>query len=167
MKQKTDIINKISSPFINAIEASFDSLAFHSVGDVEHRKAINSVIVIAAGLLKVSRRSSLSQINAVRSYLGDNFGEDTLKRFSEEIDKDSTIDWKEISAPLLLFSAEDRIGIVSAYVKIAHSDGEYEETEHQFICELAKNLKISDSKLKKIETEVHDDEDKKKKELFL
>ena len=163
MKNKPDLLNKFTSPLAHAIEASFDSLAFHSVGDQEHTDAINSVIILAAELMKQSKRSRLSQIKLVRSYLHESFGEAALQKFSQEITREHDLDWNETCKPLLLFSSEDRLNLLKSFIKIAYSEGVYPTEEKSFIKKLAQHLKVSKSKHKHIEEEVFESEDKKKK----
>ena len=143
MKNKQDLLNKFTSPLAHAIEASFDSLAFHSVGDKEHTDAINSVIILAAELMKQSKRSRLSQIKLVRSYLNESFGEAALQKFSQEITREHDLDWNETCKPLLLFSSQDRINLLKSFIKIDYSEGIYPAEEKSFVKRLAQHLKVS------------------------
>ncbi|MDD7984525.1 AI-2E family transporter [Lentisphaera marina] len=163
MKNKHDLLNKFTSPLTHAIEASFDSLAFHSVGDKEHSEAIDSVIILAAELMKQSKRSRLSQIKSVRNYLHESFGDAALQKFSQEITREHELDWNITCKALLLFSTQDRTNLLKSFIKIAYSEGEYPEEEKLFIKRLAQHLKISKNKHKAIEEEVFESEDKKKK----
>ena len=163
MKNKHDLLNKFTSPLAHAIEASFDSLAFHSVDDKEHAEAIDSVIILAAELMKQSKRSRLSQIKLVRSYLHESFGEAALQKFSQEITREHELDWNETCKALLLFSSEDRLNLLKSFIKIAYSEGVYPTEERTFIKKLAQHLKVSKTKHKHVEEEVFESEDKKKK----
>ncbi|WDE95630.1 AI-2E family transporter [Lentisphaera profundi] len=163
MKTKTTLLNKFTSPLTHAIEASFDSLAFHSVGEKEHSQAIDSVIILAAELLKQSKKSRLSQIKAVRSYIHESFGDEALQKFSQEITREHKLNWEETCIPLLKFPAQDRNNLLKAFMQIAYFDEEFREEEAYFITLLAKNLKISKHKRAAIKAEIIERQDTKQK----
>ncbi len=76
MNLKPNFLKKISSPVQKAFASSLDVLTLSQAKNVNHEDAVNSIITLCAQLLKTSGDKQFEHIQAIRTYLKENFGEE-------------------------------------------------------------------------------------------